>query len=119
MTKPVIASIIVYLIMDSVSDFILEPIGLDYLHAFIAMFCGMFVGGLVAGKNFVPAALIINLCFSMLTYMLVAQMREQSVISLIGEQHLMVSVGSFAGAALGAWLGRQLAQLRRSDSTGD
>ena len=36
-------------------------------------------------------------------------MREQSVMSLVLEQHPMVSLGSFAGAILGAWLGRELA----------
>ena len=55
---------------------------------------------------------LVNLGFSGLNYVVVANWREQSVLSLIAEQHLMVSVGSGVGAILGAWLGGQLAVRR-------
>ena len=112
MWKAVLAAIIVYLALDAAGTFLLTPVGLDYLHAFIAMFFGMLAGGYLAGrlgKGFVLVAVLINLGFSGLTYVVVANMREQSVLSLIAEQHLMVSVGSVVGAVLGAWLGGQLA----------
>lgn len=108
MLKAIIAAIFVYLAMDAASNFVLGPLGLGYLHAFIAMFCGMFVGGYLAKRNFIWIAILLNLAFSALTYVVVAQMREQSVISLITEQHPMVSLGSFGGAILGAWLGQLL-----------
>lgn len=106
--KPVVAAIGVYLLVDALSGLLLAPMGLEYMHAFIAMFCGMLVGGYLAKFNFIWAAIAINLFFSTLTYVVVAQMREQTVLSLVQEQHLMVSVGSFAGAILGAWLGGKL-----------
>jgi len=109
MLKAVVAAIVVYLVGDAAWSFVLKPIGLDYMHAFLAMFCGMLVGGYIANKNFVWVAIAINLFFSTLTYVLVARMRDQSPIDLLLEQHLMVSIGSFAGAILGAWLGRRLA----------
>jgi hypothetical protein len=114
MIKPIAAAIAVYLLADALGDFLLAPIGLEYLHAFIAMFCGMFVGGYLAKSNFVWIALAINLFFSILTYVGVAMMREQSVLSLVQEQHLMVSLGSFAGAALGAWAGQKFKAARKA-----
>ncbi len=113
MIKPIAAAIVVYLLADALSDFLLAPIGLEYMHAFIAMFCGMFVGGYLAKSNFVWIALGINLFFSIVTYVAVAQMRDQSVVSLFLEQHLMVSAGSFVGAALGAWVGQKLKVVRK------
>ena len=114
MLKAIIAAIVVYLLIDAASDFVLEPIGLTYLHAFLAMFCGMFVGGYLAGRPFIWIAVGINLFFSALTYIVVARMRDQSPIDLLLEQHLMISVGSFVGAILGAWLGRVIATRRAS-----
>lgn len=112
MWKAIVAAIVVYLAVDAGSNFVLEPFGLTFVHAFIAMFCGMLVGGYLAGCNFIWIAIGLNLGFSLLTYVVVAQMREQGIISLILEQHPMVSIGSFAGAILGAWLGRSLAVQR-------
>ena len=109
MLKAIVAAIAVYLLIDTGSDFILQPIGLSYLHAFLAMFFGMAVGGYLAGRNFIWVAVAINVFFSGLTYIVVANMRDQSPIELIMEQHPMISLGSFAGAILGAWLGRWLA----------
>ena len=40
MIKAIVAAIVVYLVSDAGWDFVLEPIGLTYLHAFLAMFCG-------------------------------------------------------------------------------
>jgi len=108
MLKAVIVAIGVYLVADPVSDFMLEPVGLSYLHAFAAMFVGMLAGGYLAPRSFVGVALLINLTFSVLTYVLVARVREQPVLDLIAEQHLMVSTGSFVGAGLGAWVGMHL-----------
>lgn len=108
MTKAVLAAIAAYALADVASDRLLEPFGLGYLHAFVAMFVGMAVGGYLAPRNFIPVALLINLTLSALTYVLVAQRREQSLLELIGEQHLMVSLGSFVGAGVGAWLGYRL-----------
>jgi uncharacterized PurR-regulated membrane protein YhhQ (DUF165 family) len=105
----VIAAIIVYLLVDAASDLVLKPVGLEYMHAFLAMFCGMLVGGYLANKTFIWIAVAINLVFSLLTYILVAQMRDQSPTDLLLEQHPMISIGSFAGAILGAWLGRKIA----------
>lgn len=79
------------------------------------MFCGMFVGGYLAGRNFVWIAVVLNLFFSGLTYLAVAQMRDQPPIDLLREQHPLISVGSFAGAMLGAWLGRRIALRRAED----
>lgn len=118
MWKAVLAAIVIYLATDAASDFVLQPIGLGYLHAFIAMFCGMLVGGFLAGRagrGFIWIAVALNLGFSTLTYVVVAQMREQSVLSLVLEQHPMVSMGSFAGAIIGAWLGGRLAGLNKEE----
>ncbi len=115
MWKAILAAILVYLATDAAGDFLLKPIGLSYMHAFVAMFCGMLVGGYLAGRNFIWIAVALNLAFSTLTYVVVAQMREQTVLSLIMEQHPMVSIGSYAGAILGAWLGRRLATLRHPE----
>jgi uncharacterized PurR-regulated membrane protein YhhQ (DUF165 family) len=108
MIKAIIAAVAVYLLVDAASDFVLQPLGLGYSHAFLAMFCGMSVGGYLANRNFIWVAITINLVFSVVTYVAVALMREQSVIDLVLEQHPMISLGSFAGAILGAWLGRSL-----------
>jgi len=118
MLKAVFAAIAVYLLADAVGSRLLEPVGLGYWHAFLAMFCGMLVGGYILKRGFIGIALLINLAFSMLSYVLVAQMRSQPLLDLIREQHLMISIGSFAGAALGAWVGMQLA-TRRGSATGD
>jgi uncharacterized membrane protein YfcA len=112
MLKAIIAAVVVYLLADAAWDFVLEPIGLSYLHAFLAMFCGMLVGGYLANRNFIWVAVALNLFFSTLTYVLVARMRNQSPVDLILEQHLMVSVGSFVGAILGAWLGQRIASRK-------
>jgi hypothetical protein len=116
MIKAVLAAVVVYLAIDAGSDRLLEPVGLGYLHAFIAMFCGMFVGGWLAGRRFVPVALLLALGFSLLSYVIVSQMRDQSLLSLVLEQHPMISVGSIVGALLGAWLGYQVASRRRLDA---
>ena len=117
-TAAIAASIAIYLVIDASSDFILKPLGLNYLHAFLAMFFGMLVGGYIARTRFVWIAVTINLLFSTLTYVLVARMRDQSPIDLILEQHPMISIGSFAGAMLGAWLGQLLAASRRDSAAG-
>jgi len=114
MLKAIAAAVVVYLLSDPVADFFLEPLGLEYFHAFIAMFCGMFVGGFLSTRNFIWVALGLNLFFSGLTYVVVGQMREQSPLDLALEQHLMVSLGSFAGAVLGAWLGGMAGAARRA-----
>lgn len=108
MRKPVLVAIACYLAGDALFSRLLEPLGLGYLHAFAAMFAGMLAGGYLARRGFVPVALAINLAFSALTYVVVSQMRGQPLLELIGEQHPMISLGSFAGAALGAWLGMRL-----------
>jgi hypothetical protein len=112
MLKPVLVAIACYLAGDVLFSRLLEPAGLGYLHAFLAMLFGMLAGGYVAGRSFVPVALAINLAFSALTYVAVARLRGQEVLDLIREQHPMISLGSFAGAALGAWLGMRLRQAR-------
>lgn len=104
--RPIIISIVVYVLVDNVSHFLLDPLGLENWHATIAMFSGMFFGGYIARYGFIAVALSINLFFSLLTYAVVASMREQSMISLILEQSLLISIGSFIGAALGAWVGQ-------------
>ena len=114
MWKAIVAAIVVYAAVDAAGGFMLRQFGLAYLHAFIAMFCGMFVGGYMAGRNFIGIAVALNLGFSLLNYVILARMREQSVIGLILEQHPMVTVGSFAGAILGAWLGGRFALQRRA-----
>ena len=113
------AAIVVYLAADAGFSVVLEPLDLEHLHAFLAMFCGMLVGGFLAGRNFVWIAVALNLGFSALTYVAVARMRQQSIVELVAEQHLMISVGSFAGAILGAWLGRGLASLNSRRTTAD
>ncbi len=115
MLKAIIAAIAVYLLIDVASDFVLAPIGMTYLHAFLAMLFGMAAGGYLAGRSFITVAIVINVLFSGLTYLMVANMRDQSLVELILEQHPMISAGSFAGAIIGAWLGRMLAiRLHRS-----
>lgn len=109
MLRATIAAVAVYLAADAAWSLVLKPFGFDYLHAFLAMFCGMFVGGYLAGRSFVWIAVAVNLFFSTLTYVIVANMRDQSPVELLLEQHPMISIGSFAGAILGAWLGRRLA----------
>jgi uncharacterized membrane protein YfcA len=109
MAAAIVAAVIVYLLADAGWSYVLKPIGLDYMHAFLAMFCGMLVGGYIANRNFIWVAVALNLFFSTLTYVLVARMRGQSPVDLLLEQHFMISLGSFAGAILGAWLGRRLA----------
>ena len=54
-----------------------------------------------------------------LTYIVVGRMREQSPIDLLLEQHWMISVGSFVGAALGAWLGQLSAARRKPAADSD
>ena len=110
----VVAAIIVYLLADAGWSFVLAPIGLEYMHAFLAMFCGMLVGGYIAHRNFIWIAIALNLFFSTLTYVLVAKIRDQSPVDLLLEQHLMISIGSFAGAILGAWLGRRVSVVINS-----
>jgi hypothetical protein len=107
-----VAAILIYLLLDTGSDFLLGPIGLTYLHAFIAMFGGMFVGGWIARRSFVPVAVSLSLAFSMLSYVLVASMRDQDVLDLILEQHPMISVGAIVGAALGAIAGQFVGERR-------
>lgn len=115
MLKPVLVAIACYLAGDVLFSRLLEPLGLGYLHAFLAMLVGMLAGGYLARRAFVPVALAINLAFSALTYVLVSLMRGQPLLELIGEQHPMISLGSFAGAALGAWLGMRLRHLTTAE----
>lgn len=115
MLKPVLVAIACYLAGDVLFSRLLEPLGLGYLHAFLAMLVGMLAGGYLARRGFVPVALAINLAFSALTYVLVSLMRGQPLLELIGEQHPMISLGSFAGAALGAWLGMRLRHLTTAE----
>lgn len=110
--KAAAVAMLVYIALDAAADFVLEPLGLGYLHAFLAMFGGMFVGGWLARRGFILIALGLSLFFSMLSYVLVAQMRDQSVLELIAGQHPMVSVGSIVGALLGAWAGQSLGRRR-------
>jgi len=107
-----IVAILVYLLLDAGSDLLLEPVGLNYLHAFIAMFGGMFAGGWIAQRGFVPIAVGLSLAFSLLSYVLVANMRDQGVLELILEQHPMISIGSIVGAVLGALTGQYIWQRR-------
>jgi len=116
MLKAVLAAIACYLTGDVLFSRLLDPLGLGYLHAFLAMLVGMLAGGYVAGRGFIPVALAINLAFSTLTYVAVSRMRGQPLLELIGEQHPMISVGTFAGAALGAWLGMRLRQSRTASA---
>ncbi|MBL8201658.1 MAG: hypothetical protein JNK40_11840 [Chromatiales bacterium] len=118
MLKPVLAATGCYVAGDLLFSRLLDPLGLGYLHAFLAMFAGMLVGGYLAGRGFVPVALAINLAFSALTYLAVSQMRGQPLLELIGGQHPMISLGSFAGAALGAWLGMRLRRVGQGPNAG-
>lgn len=111
MTKAIAVAVAVYIAADVLFDRLLEPFGLGYLHAFAAMSAGMLAGGYLAGHGFLPVALGINLVFSALTYGVVARLRDQNVLELIMDQHPLVSIGSFVGAALGAMAGMR---LRRS-----
>jgi hypothetical protein len=113
MTRAVIVAIAAYIAGDALFDRLLEPFGLGYLHAFAAMFVGMLAGGYLAGRGFLPVALGINVAFSALTYGVVARLRDQPVLDLIAAQHPMVSIGSFAGAALGALAGMRWRRSRR------
>jgi hypothetical protein len=106
--KASVVAIACYLAGDVVLSRLLEPLGLGYLHAFAAMLIGMLAGGYVARQGFIPIALGINLAFSALTYTVVSALRDEPVLDLIAAQHPMISLGSFAGAALGAWLGMRL-----------
>lgn len=112
MLKAILVAIACYVAGDALFSRLLTPLGLDYLHAFLAMFAGMLAGGYLARRGFIPVALLINLGFSALTYVVVSRMRDVPLLELIGDQHPMVSIGSFAGAALGAWLGMRLRRLR-------
>jgi hypothetical protein len=107
-----VAAILAYLVLDAGSQVVLEPIGLNYLHAFIAMFGGMFIGGWIARRGFVPLAVGLSLMFSLLSYVLVASMRDQGVIDLVLEQHPMISLGSIIGALLGAQTGQFFGRRR-------
>ncbi len=108
MLKAIVAAVIVYVLADAVWGLVLKPFGLSYMHAFLAMFCGMLVGGCLATRSFIVPAITINVVISGLTYVLIAGMRGQSPFALLLEQHPMVSIGSFAGAIMGAWLGRKI-----------
>jgi hypothetical protein len=112
MTRAIVVAIAVYIAADALFDRLLEPFGLGYLHALAAMFAGMLAGGYLAGRGFLPVALVINLAFSALTYGVVARLRDQPVLELIAAQHPMVSLGSFAGAALGALAGMRWHRAR-------
>lgn len=117
MAKAIVAAIVVYILGDGVWSFLLGQVGLSYLHAFLAMLGGMFVGGFLAKQQpFVVTAIAISIVLSLVNYVLVANMRDQNLLDLILEQHPMVSVGSVVGAALGAWLGQTLAQRREGES---
>lgn len=105
MTKAIAVAVAVYIAADVLFDRLLEPFGLGYLHAFAAMSAGMLAGGYLAGRGFLPVALGINLVFSALTYGVVARLRDQDMLELIMDQHPLVSIGSFVGAALGAMSG--------------
>lgn len=116
MLKAILAATACYLAGDVLFSRLLDPLGLGYLHAFLAMLVGMLAGGYLAGRGFIPVALGINLAFSALTYVVVSRLRGQPLLELIGEQHPMISVGSFAGAALGAWLGMRLRRSRTASA---
>jgi len=109
--KPIAASILVYLASDVLWTYLLTPIGLGDLHALLAMFGGMVVGGFLARQGFLWTAISIAVFFSLLSYGAVAMMRDQNILELVVEQSLLISLGSFAGAVGGAtvgmWLGRQ------------
>lgn len=109
-----IVAVLIYLVLDAGSDFILEPLDLYFLHAFIAMFGGMFVGGWIARRDFVPVAIGLSLTFSMLSYLIVANMRDQGLLELILEQHPMISIGAIVGAALGAMVGQFVGRTLQS-----
>lgn len=119
MLKPILVAIACYVAGDALFSRVLTPLGLDYLHAFLAMFAGMLAGGYLARRGFIPVALLINLTFSALTYVLVSRMRDVQLLELVGEQHPMISIGSFAGAALGAWIGMRLRQAKDSGTEGE
>ncbi len=108
--KAIATSVVIYLLADALWSYLLGMLGLGYLHAFLAMFCGMFAGGYVAGRNFIAVAVLLSLAFSLLTYFVVARQREQALLDLILQQHPMISIGSIVGAALGALAGYLLAK---------
>lgn len=114
MAKAIVAAIVVYALGDGVWSFLLAPVGLSYLHAFLAMLGGMFVGGYLAKRPFIAIAVTISILLSLVNYALVANMRDQNMLELMLEQHPMVSIGSIVGAALGAWLGQSLAQRKEA-----
>lgn len=116
MKNAIIASIVVYLVGDALWTFFLKPIGWGDLHALLSMFGGMFVGGFMARRNFVTVAAGIAIVFSLLSYSLVAMMREQSMLDLIVEQPLLISLGSLIGAIIGAMAGMWCGRLHASRS---
>ena len=118
MLKAIVVAVVLYLIGDIAWTRILAPVGLDYAHAFLAMLGGMLAGGYIARRDFVWVAVAINAFLSTLTYVLVANMRDQSPLDLLLEQHPMISVGSFVGAVLGASLGQWIALKKGDQSAG-
>ncbi len=116
MLKAIAISIVVYLLADAFWSYLLDMLGLGHWHAFLAMFCGMFAGGYLSGRNFIGVAVVLSLAFSLLTYSLVARQRELAILELIQGQHPMISIGSIVGAALGAWAGYRLVNHLHADA---